>query len=457
LSEEAVVTEDQSHDRGSSLARLAALLGIFGAAVLVALLMFGRDADYRVKAVFENAGQLVKGNQVRVGGRPLGMITDVALNPSAHAEVELTVEEGLTPLHDGTTATIRASSLSGIANRYVSLDPGPNSNAEVGDGGLILVDRTSAPVDIDQLFNTFDPRTRAGLQQFIQGQATQYNGRSAEAEKSLRYFSPALSATSRLTRELIVDDGVFERFVVDTSRTLGAITQRRDELSSLVQSTGTAAQAIGDENVALDRGLEVLPRTLRKANTTFVNLRTALDDLDVLVAESKPATRDLDLLFRELRPLVAASRPTIRDLRVLVRKPGKNNDLIDLTAKLPRLERLTSVVLPRANRFFDESNDEVDTLRAYSPDLASFLTKFGQTTSYYDANGHFARVQPIFSPFSYNPDSGDLSRVPDGQRLDSFETDKSRRCPGSATQRAPDGSNPFAVPGCDPSITPPSR
>lgn len=420
--------------------------------------MFGGNSDYRVTAVFENGGQLVKGNQVRIGGRPVGVIKDVALNSRAQAEVELSVEEeGLTPLHEGTTATIRATSLSGIANRYVSLDPGPNSNPKVGDGGLILVDRTSAPVDIDQLFNTFDPRTRAGLQRFIQGQATQFNGKSAEAEKSLRYFSPALSATSRLTRELVVDDEVFERFVVDTSRTLGAITERREQLSSLVRGTGAAANAIGDENVALDRSLEVLPGTLRKANTTFVNLRAALDDLDVLVAESKPATRDLDVLFRELRPLVAASRPTVRDLRVLVNAPGENNDLIDLTAKLPRLERLTSVALPRAIRFFDESNDEVDTLRAYSPDLASFLTKFAQTSSYYDANGHYARVQPIFSPFSYDSENGNLSRVPDGQRLDRFETGTSRRCPGSATQAAPDGSNPFAVAGCDPAITPPSR
>ena len=432
------------------------LAGIIGAAVLVALLMFAGESDYRVKAVFENGGQLVKGNQVRVGGRPVGVITGVTLNSQAQAEVEMTVEEGLAPLHEGTTASIRATSLSGIANRYVSLDPGPNNAEDIGDGGVILADRTSAPVDIDQLFNALDPRTRVGIQQFVQGQATQYAGKSTEAEQSLRYFSPALSATSRLTRELIVDDQVFERFVVDTSKTLAAIAERREDLASLVQNAGTAADAIGDENVALDRSLEVLPGTLRKANTTFVNLRAALDDLDVLVAESKPATKDLDVFFRQLRPLVTAARPTVHDLRVLVRASGPNNDLIDLTAKLPRLASLTSVALPRANRTFDASNDEVDTLRAYSPDLASFLTKFSQTTSYFDANGHYARVQPIFSPFSYNADNGELSRVPDGQRLDRFETGRSRRCPGAATQPAPDGSNPFAAAGCDPSNTPPS-
>ena len=171
------------------------------------------------------------------------------------------------------------------------------------------------------------------------------------------------------------------------------------------------------------------------------------------LAWNELATRDLDVFLRALRPLVADARPVVSDLRTLVRTPGGDNDLIELTAKLPRLERLTSVALPRANRFFDSSSDEVDTLRAYTPDLVSFLTKFGQVTSYYDANGHYARVQPLFSPFAYDADTGELSRLPDGQRLDRFELDTSRRCPGAATQRTPDGSGPLPTPGCDPSIS----
>ena len=48
--------------------------------MLVALMMFGGDGGYRVTATFENAGQLVKGNQVRVGGRPVGTIEAIELN-----------------------------------------------------------------------------------------------------------------------------------------------------------------------------------------------------------------------------------------------------------------------------------------------------------------------------------------------------------------------------------------
>lgn len=139
---------------------------------------------------------------------------------------------------------------------------------------------------------------------------------------------------------------MFERFIVDTSRAVGTIAQRRDALASLVDNAGTTAAAIGDDNVALGRSLDLLPGTLRKGSTTFVNLRATLDDLDVLVAESKPATRDLAPLLRELEPLVREGRPTVRDLRDLIRSPGEDNDLIELTAKLPRLQSLTSGDVP---------------------------------------------------------------------------------------------------------------
>src|SRR5881392_581756 len=109
--------------------------------------MFGGSGGYQVKAVFQNAGQLVKGNEVEVGGRTVGKVTDIGLNDAGQAEVTMSVTDGdIKPLRQGTTATIRATSLSGIANRYVSLNLGPGSAPKIPDGGRIGADRTSAPV-----------------------------------------------------------------------------------------------------------------------------------------------------------------------------------------------------------------------------------------------------------------------------------------------------------------------
>ena len=70
---------------------------------------------------------------------------------------------------------------------------------------------------------------------------------------------------------------------------------------------------------------------MRRADTTFVNLRATLDDLQPLVDESKPVAKKLRPFLAELRPLARDARPTLRDLSALVRSPGASNDLIELT------------------------------------------------------------------------------------------------------------------------------
>jgi phospholipid/cholesterol/gamma-HCH transport system substrate-binding protein len=442
------------------LARVAALAGLIAAAALIALFMFGGGDRYEVTAVFDNAGQLVKGNQVQVGGRPVGTISHIGLNDDGQAEVKMSVDDDeLTPLPEGTTATIRATSLSGIANRYVSLKLGRNDNRTIDDGDRIEADQTSAPVDLDQLFNTLDPDTRQALRRVIQGSASWYAGKSKEASESTKYLSPALYTTSQLTREIMLDDRVFERFVLDTSRTVSALAERRDDLASLVGNANATAQAIGDENVALDATLARLPNSLRRANSTFVNLRSTLDDLDPLVAESKPATRRLAPFLRRLRPLVHDARPTIRDLRVLIRKRGRDNDLIDLTRKQPKLARLVTVAFPRTIRALNATIPLFRYARQYTPDLAAWFSKFGpNSAANYDADGHYARIQPIFGGFAFNdnPAGGTLTPLLSTQdRLTGFDIGNLKRCPGGATQPPPDRSAPVPAPDCDPSAVPP--
>jgi phospholipid/cholesterol/gamma-HCH transport system substrate-binding protein len=238
---------------------------------------------------------------------------------------------------------------------------------------------------------------------------------------------------------------------------VSAIAERRDDLTNLVSNTNAAMRAIGDENVSLQRALELLPDTLRKANTTFVNLRNTLDDLDQLVDESKPNTKELAPFFRALRPLAREARPTLADLNELIRAPGANNDLIELTAKQPRLARLTATVFPRAIRALDRSDPVIEYARGYTPDLVAWITKFGQAAAYYDANGHYARVMPVLSPTNFDRANYRLVGVPPDQHLSGFERGTRPTCPGAATQPAPDGSSPWPFRGCDPSSGPPSE
>src|SRR4051794_21218121 len=434
--------------------------GALVVAVVVAIVLLTGGSKHEYTLVFQNAGQLVKDNDVQVGGRRIGRVADIKLGDDNLAEVKIQVEEPYAPLHQGTTATIRSGSLSGVANRFIALAPGPNSAAKLDDGSTLGLDKTTTSVDLDQLFNALDPKTRANLQKVIRGSAEQYAGKGKQANEALKYFNPTLSTTSRLVNELDRDQQSLQDFIIYTARATTALAERRGDVSSLVSNANTTSGAIASESESLNRALKALPLTLRQANTTFVDLRSTLDDLDQLVDASKPVAPKLAPFFRQLRPLVTDARPTIKDLRTLISRPGAGNDLIDLLRKQPRLTQVAKPAFKHTVQGLQQGTPVLQFIRPYAPDLIGWFRDFGQSTANYDANGHFARISPLIGAFQLTdlPTGGQvLNALPPSQRVVGLETNKIRRCPGAATQAAKDGSNPYAPEGsdCDPSIVPP--
>jgi phospholipid/cholesterol/gamma-HCH transport system substrate-binding protein len=411
--------------------------------VLIAVVVLGGcGGGNTYKLQLENGGQLVKGNQVLIGGKPVGSISSVELANNSQAEVTFETDR---TLHEGTTAIVRATSLSGVANRYVSLSPGPNNLPEIPADGVITADKTTSAVDLDQLLDTFDAPTRKALQNVIQGSSAAYAGVGKQANDSYRYFSPALVATDKLLQELDRDEGGLSSFLVDSSRVVTAISQRRQQLAQLVPNANQALGAIASENRSFDQALQNLPPALRQANTTFFNLRAALDDLDPLVATSKPATKNLAPFLKSLRPVTKKAVPVFADLAKAANVKGPSNDLKDTVTDLPGLQASVASAQQPA---IDATQSSLPTLkfaRPYMPDLLGTITKLGQVTAYYDADGHYARIQPAeLGLFHFDSPGTDLLQsIPASQQFDDLEFNINKRCPGGASQQQPDFSNPF--------------
>lgn len=442
------------------MGRVAAIVALAGAFVLVVFVLLGGGGGHSYRVALDSGGQLVRGNEVLVGGQPIGKIDDLALTDDGLAEVQITVEE---PLHEGTTAVVRSTSLSGIANRYLSVQPGPNNAPELPDDATLGRGDTTAPVDLDQLFATLDEETRRSLQDVIQGSSTLYAGNTEEARETYKYFAPALQSTERLLAELNRDQRTLSEFLVSGASVLGAVAERRNDLSSLTSNANQALGAISAENESLDRSLAALPPAMRQANTTFVNLRAALDDLDSLVETSKPATEDLAPFLRDLRPVAQRAVPVVGDLRTAVATPGPGNDLTDVLRLAPQVERLAERTSDTGIEAINDSQGNIELFRAYSPDLLATITKLGQVTGNYDGNGHYARVLPAaLGTFEYNDATEELEPIysnPSAQlgfytsTPGTFDPAGFERCPGAGSQIAEDGSTPFTedVAGqCDP-------
>jgi phospholipid/cholesterol/gamma-HCH transport system substrate-binding protein len=461
--------EDKSsaQSRGVTPARIAAIVVLGIAVIALGYVVFNGNGEHKYNLIFQNASQLVPDNQVLIGGQPVGSVESIELTDDNLAKVVVSVGQ---ELHEGTTATIRATSLSGVANHYVSISPGPNSNPSLGEDATLGLASTTTPVDIDQLFNTFPAPVRRGLAQFIKGNAQWYagRGRDGSANDTFKYIGVGFNRAGAFAHDLNADERLFSRFLVSSSRLGTAVSERGEELSSAIGNANAAFNAIASQNTALSSSLSLLPPTFRQANTTFVNLRAALDDVEPLIETSRTATKDLAPFLAELRPVLSNAVPVFKNLRLTVRRKGFANDSAELLASLPTVQQRAAKAFPHSEEAIDAFQPNLNFIRAYTPDLFNGFARLGQVSAPYDGNGHYVRSSfSNLNLFKYNEGSRVLEPIAPSEQYDAFGSSAAvkRPCPGGASQPAADGSSPFVEPphsgsgvttsDCNPADAPP--
>jgi len=414
--------------------------------IVLAFVIFSGNGEHKYNLLFQNASQLVPDNQVLIGGQPVGSVESIELTDDNLAKVVVSVSQ---ELHEGTTAIIRATSLSGVANHYVSISPGPNSNPALDEGATLGLSSTTTPIDIDQFFNTFPNPVRRSLAQFIEGNATTYAGRGKGANQTFKYLGVGFNRAAAFAHDINADERLFARFLVVSNRLGTAVSERSEELSSAIGNASAALGAIASQNAALGTSLHLLPPTFRQANTTFVNLRAALDDLEPLINTSRTATKGLAPFLSELSPVLYKAVPVFKNLRLTVRRKGFANDTAETLASLPTVEQRASKAFPHSEDAIVAFQPNLNFIRAYTPDLFNGFARLGQVSAPYDGNGHYVRASfSNLNLFKYNGGSRELEPIKPSEQYDVFgpSAGVKRRCPGGASQPAADGSSPFVEP-----------
>ncbi|MEA2124932.1 MAG: phospholipid/cholesterol/gamma-HCH transport system substrate-binding protein, partial [Solirubrobacteraceae bacterium] len=287
--------------------------------------------------------------------------------------------------------------------------------------------------------------------------------------EGLLYLNPSLQASSRFFRELNRDNGLLERFVLSSSKFVTDLAERKDDLAGLIDNLQTTTDALGDEQAPLREAISRLPDFMRRANTTFVNLRGTLDDLDPLVRDSKPVAKALRPFLAELRPLARDARPTLQNLSALLDRPGPDNDLVELTrAQVPAAKIAVGPVtrngakrqgaLPASAKALTTGANELSFARPYAPDLLGWFDDFSHS-GVFDALGGISR--PGLHADAFMVVAGQLAPVPPELRDSAFVAsggvrNQRNRCPGAAEHVAADGTGPYQPSpdfNCDPTQT----
>lgn len=483
------------------IGRVAALGALIVAVVAVAVILLSRGTSYQVRAIFQNASQIVSGDEVQVAGAQIGSVSKIALTPEGQAELTLTINSSLyQPLRQGTHAIVRDPGLSSIAARYVQLDLGPATAPKIANNGVIPAYDTTSEVDLDQLFNTLNPATRKGLQNVIQGSALEYQGKGQMANVAWEYLNPAIASSSVLFAELNRDTAKFTRFIVTSSNLVTDLASRQSNLSGLVSHLSTTFSALARQQVALGQSVQRLPPFMRLTNTTFVNLRNTLgvhtqgpDTLTALINATKPDVNPLpgypngrlQALLQQLRPTAIDAVPTVRDLSNIISRPSPYgtctvsnpnacNDLIELNELATPLAQATcgnqpagqplscnsTLFVDGANRLgafpissqaLQQSTPELAVGRPYAVDLTGWFEGYSHP-GLYDANGAISRIAPVVGVTSTSNGALNLfpnlltdltQRLPFAQSV--LTTGQGDRCPGSMERGPSPGTSSTTV------------
>jgi phospholipid/cholesterol/gamma-HCH transport system substrate-binding protein len=417
--------------------------------VLVLALVLRGGESYTLHLRLSNGSQLVKGNLVKVGGVPIGTVRAVELTDDNQADVEIKITDGdYQPLRRGTRAWVRISSLSGVANRYVAIEPGANNQAELPDGGIIDAAHTKPVIELDAVLSTLDADTRGAIQRLSRGSAEAYAGHSRAVNRGLVALNPAVAQLDDTLGELDADRQTFEKFVVASAGAINAVAARQSDLSAGLASAAQTATALADEREQLQALLHAAPSALKRTSGTLIRTASTLDAIRPAVDETVPVAPRLSRLLADLDPVLDRLGPALRLVNPLL------GNLVGYLATNRAVRQVALPAFTATNAALRAQMPMLIGVREYAPDILLGLTNgFGGTAAGpYDANGSYASIGAEFGPMGT---TGFPQQYPN-PLPSGFRPGNTNRCPGAGTQLAPDKSNQVTptTTKCDPKQRP---
>jgi phospholipid/cholesterol/gamma-HCH transport system substrate-binding protein len=262
--------------------------------------------DYTLRASFADANGLLKGASVEVAGNPIGQVTDVRAN-GRQAVVGMRIEHRYAPLHQGTVARIRYSTL--LAQKYVELSPAAGT-ALLADGATIPSDQTITPVDFDQFLSTLDPETRRQAQVLVQQLGGGVEGRGETLNLLLDEVS-GLAAESRAgLATLDRHNADLNSITANLAIASHSLAASRQQLGELVASTADVAGTLTANDRSLD---DLLVRLAHTGDAVDQTLRGNEANLHDTVTTLDPFLAGLNSNLAVTYPYLHGSQTELRD------------------------------------------------------------------------------------------------------------------------------------------------
>lgn len=398
--------------------RIAAIaVAVLAATALIATTASGEDGlddDYLIRAYFDNAGFLVKGEEVRIAGATIGSVEEVDVArvgevvstdgtefPGKAVAVFRITDEGYQDFRTDAACLIRPQSL--LGEKYVDCEPtqprAPGTepppplelieDGEIGEGQYRLpLENNGKAVDLDLVNNIYrEPyidRFRIILNDLGAGLAA----RGEDLGEVIERANPALQETDKVLAILAEQNDGLAQLTADSDTILAALARERGSVAGFVNNATIAGEAAAERRDDIAEGFRRFPPALQELEKTMVELRGFAEAATPVASDLGDAAPSLAGATRALRPFSLAGTTALTSLGDAAEASG--DDLLASDPVIRQLGRVGKATAPGARSLAKllrslRKTGGIDYLMA-------FIVNTSNVFNGYDDFGHFLRA-----------------------------------------------------------------
>lgn len=389
-----------------------------------------------LKVNIADGSNLVVGNDVREGGFRIGLLS--AVRPvglgSGRVGAQLTLKldrvNGRVPVDS--RVTVLSRSVLGL--KFVDLEKGSSSRV-IADGGTLPISRTYVPVQFDDVFKTFDARTRRAVQLSLVGVGGTLAGRGGDLNVTIRSLPSLLGRLESVAGFLSDRRTGLVRFFDALNGFVGALAPVAGVNARLFGDMATTFGAIARDPGSLEQTIARSPATLSVSTDSLRAQTPFLRDFAVLGRYLAPATGSLRVALPVINPALeegtrVLARTPVLDrglqrvmaaLRSLALAPGTNVAVSGLARTVATLNPMIRYLGPFVtvcnywNYWFGNFADHISQPTTYGSAQRALLNIAGLPASNTAVGGQVGAVAPANG--TDGSDTGPLSGLIGGREF----------------------------------------
>ena len=290
-----------------------------------------RDGEepYKVRAIFDNAGFVIPGEDVKVAGVKVGKIDSLDVTEDFKAVVVLEIDDEALPGLPPRRRVHRSGPQSLIGEKFVECEPTQARQADTpsrrprwrrsttgkGEGQYLLpVSQTTKPVDLDLINNITREPERARLSIILNELGTGVAGRGDDLNEVIRRANPALKEVDKVLEILASENETLQRLAVDGDTVLAPLARERRRVSSALENSAEVAEATAERCGDLEADIERLPAFLRELRPTMERLGAFADEATPVFDDLGAQAPAINRFVRQLGPFAQAGIPAFETL-----------------------------------------------------------------------------------------------------------------------------------------------